>query len=924
MAVVERLYVELIGDSTALLGDFQAASRAAQRMGQQMQDVGKTLSAAITLPLAGVGVAAIKMASDAEEAANKFDVVMGDAADATRARLEELTETIPLTRSEMEKMAAGIQDMLVPMGLARDEAAGMSAEMVALAGDLGSFNNVGTDRVLEAMQSALAGSSEPMRRFGVDTREARLQALALSQGLIDQGEKLDNTSRALAVMAAIQADSTDAMGDAARTVDSTANSFRFLARDVKDITIAIGQVLIPIIQPLVDKLRDAVEALKGMSDAQRRTIVVMGLVAAAAGPVIVALGLLTSALGTLGVAIVGLNAALGPAGWLVLGLGAVALAVKAFADRAQDATTPLENYQKALRGLTREALLHEQAVTTIQFFDAKEAGASVEVLDLLIRKSVAIADEFGRLNAPVEQLKATMDGVADATERVAAAASSITVPDVGRADAPGNAGVVGGPLGNIPLAMEALFGLDAAAEELGNELDETRGAAGLLSRATSGVSQDFSNLAGAFAAGGVVGVMIAGITSIFSSAERQARRIEAARQNFERVLDAYVNELADLSRWEQVERAAVEGAKAALQALTDQFIVGIKSDKIREQAQAAFGNAIEGLDIEALEGLLAQFGPEGQAILEEFKRRMEEVNRLREEEATEAERAAEAAAEAARQLKQAAFDAAKIKVGDVFADFTARDLALKGDDRGAFAAELTANARQEIAALQELVDAGALSESALTRLAAIINGEVNAALEDFDQAARNAAEAALEAARAEQFRQMVDTENLRIRLLVAQGLDDEAFALKQSLELLNAVEAGRSEEYIALLKQVHAQEAANRAAQEQASALTKQADAARDATRAIDGTLRVLGGPAGLTERLAEYRNRALRGGAADFGVSSPDFSGGGAVVNNGDTTFNVTINAAPGQDGGELYEQFKTRFRRDQQLGGVNPFGGV
>ena len=227
-----------------------------QRTGQQMRSIGAGLTAGVTLPIAAVGIAAVKMASDAEEAANKFNVVMGPAADRVRAELQKLTETIPLTRSQMEGMTAGIQDMLVPMGVVRTEAADMSLQMVGLAGDLGSFNDVGTDEVLMAMQSALAGSSEPMRRFGVDTREAALKAIALQAGLLSAGQEMNQTARAQAVLLAIQKDSTDAMGDAARTAESVANLMKFLGRDVLQLGISLGQVLIPAVRPLLVHLKE--------------------------------------------------------------------------------------------------------------------------------------------------------------------------------------------------------------------------------------------------------------------------------------------------------------------------------------------------------------------------------------------------------------------------------------------------------------------------------------------------------------------------------------------------------------------------------------------------------------------------------------------------------------------------------------------
>ena len=273
---------------------FLSAVSKLQRTGQQMRSIGAGLTVGVLLPIAAVGIAAVKMASDAEEAANKFNVVMGPAADHVRAELQKLTETIPLTRSQMEGMTAGIQDMLVPMGVARAEAANMSLQMVGLAGDLGSFNDVGTDQVLMAMQSALAGSSEPMRRFGVDTREAALKAIALKAGLLSAGQEMNQTARAQAVLLAIQKDSTDAMGDAARTVESMANLMKFLGRDVLQLGISLGQVLIPAVRPLLVHLKEWVEWLKQLDPQTQKWIVLLGGVAAAAGPVLVVMGLLVT------------------------------------------------------------------------------------------------------------------------------------------------------------------------------------------------------------------------------------------------------------------------------------------------------------------------------------------------------------------------------------------------------------------------------------------------------------------------------------------------------------------------------------------------------------------------------------------------------------------------------------------------------
>lgn len=311
-------------------------------VGRSLSGLGDKLTIGLTLPIVAAAAATFKLASDAEENANKFNVVFGGAAESVRDRLQELTETIPLTRSEMEGLSAGIQDLLVPMGVARETAAGFSGDFVELAGDMASFNNVPVAKVLADIQSALAGSSEPMQKYGVDTKVAALQAIALEEGLIKQGEELNNAARAQAILLQVTRQTSDAQGDAANTVDSAANSVKFLAANFRQLAQDLGEQLIPIVLPLIQSLRDLVATFAGLDDGTKRWIVQIALAFAAIGPLLSIGGRLVSVLGSV-VASVGvsgaataatgsvtaLNAALGKAG-LVAAAGAAGFAVGSF------------------------------------------------------------------------------------------------------------------------------------------------------------------------------------------------------------------------------------------------------------------------------------------------------------------------------------------------------------------------------------------------------------------------------------------------------------------------------------------------------------------------------------------------------------------------------------------------------------------
>jgi hypothetical protein len=255
------------------------------------------------------------------------------------------------------------------------------------------------------------------------------------------------------------------------------------------------------------------------------------------------------------------------------------------------------------------------------------------------------------------------------------------------------------------------------------------------------------------------------------------------------------------------------------------------------------------------------------------------------------------------------------------ASLEARELALAGDDMGAMEAQLRAEGEAELFRADEMRRAGQISEEAFARLAAVIEGEVVQALQEAERAAR-------EAAAAERFRAMVDTENLRVRLLMAQGMGEEARQLQQTLEVLQAVQDGRGAEYVRLLQLVHAEE-------DRAASLAKQRKAIEDTNRAIEDTVRVLNRPTGLRLSLLEWGAQAAQ--STDSRAPSPwrttspvdqrsamTSGGGGQATGSVDrsvTIREVHIHPPPGEDGHALLRRMKTAADQQRDAGGPDPF---
>ena len=253
-----------------MTGASNRASKSSDLLAERSAATGRMLGRMITVGTAALSAMtanSIRLAVAAEETASKFQVVFRGSVVEANARLIELSKTIPLTITQMRGLAAGVQDMLVPMGLVRAEAANLSTEMIRVAGDIGAFNDTDVDQVLRDFQSALSGQIEPLRKFGIFLTQDRLKAIALRDGLIDLGGELTTAARAQATFTAIQEDSSDAMGTAAREVGSTASQLRFLSAGFRQAQENLGKVLLPAFNELITTMNTADE--QGFTPLQR-------------------------------------------------------------------------------------------------------------------------------------------------------------------------------------------------------------------------------------------------------------------------------------------------------------------------------------------------------------------------------------------------------------------------------------------------------------------------------------------------------------------------------------------------------------------------------------------------------------------------------------------------------------------------------
>ena len=140
---------------------------------------------------AGVGATAVALAttigpaSDLEEAINAVNVVFGDNADAIVEYSKNSSMAIGLSAREFNQLSAEMGAMLGNVGIAEDELAGETINLMERASDMASIFNTDVTQAFGAIQSAIKGEFNPLEQFGVKMNMAAINAKALSMGLVD-------------------------------------------------------------------------------------------------------------------------------------------------------------------------------------------------------------------------------------------------------------------------------------------------------------------------------------------------------------------------------------------------------------------------------------------------------------------------------------------------------------------------------------------------------------------------------------------------------------------------------------------------------------------------------------------------------------------------------------------------------------------
>jgi hypothetical protein len=249
------LNVEILGEYKNLAKATKGAQGSFDKLGANFAKVGKNI-AKVTAGIAiGLGAAiasqikpAIDAASDLSESINAVNVSFGDAAEGVLKLGENAARGLGLSKTELFGISVQFSAFAKTIAGEGGDVVKVVDDISNRGADFASVFNLDVSDALAKFQSGLAGSSEPLRAYGIDVSAVTIEAYALANGIGDGSGKLTEQEKILARYGAIMEQTEGVTGDFANTSDGLANQQRILAATIEDTRAEIGEKFMPIMQ----------------------------------------------------------------------------------------------------------------------------------------------------------------------------------------------------------------------------------------------------------------------------------------------------------------------------------------------------------------------------------------------------------------------------------------------------------------------------------------------------------------------------------------------------------------------------------------------------------------------------------------------------------------------------------------------------
>ena len=212
---------------------------------------------------------AMDYSSNLTEVQNVVDVGFGK----YKSKIEDLAKTsiqdYGMSELTAKQIAGRFQSMGTAVGFSQKKMSGMSVELTKLSADMASFYNEDQEKIAKSMQSVFTGTTQPLRKYGIDLTQATLQEWAHKQGIDANIKSMSQAEKTMLRYQYVISQTGAAQGDFARTSNTWANQTRMLQQNFQQLGSTIGQIAINAFKPFVKAMNSTLVQLDKFAKSAR-------------------------------------------------------------------------------------------------------------------------------------------------------------------------------------------------------------------------------------------------------------------------------------------------------------------------------------------------------------------------------------------------------------------------------------------------------------------------------------------------------------------------------------------------------------------------------------------------------------------------------------------------------------------------------
>ena len=233
----------------------------------------------------------------------------------------ELASTIGLTSKQYKDSATSIATYYKNMGITTEESNKLTGETMNLVADLAAITDMPFDDAMGRFKSGLMGNYEALDAFGINLSATTLENSEWVQSLGKSWNSLSDNEKMMAAYNEIVRQSSSATGLASQEAGEFGMKSKYLSERIEEVKGVIGEKLLPVLQPLIEKIADVVEKVANWIEENPKLTQMILIIAGAIGGLLAVLGPIITTIGMLTIAVGAFNVAMLPT------IGTIALVV---------------------------------------------------------------------------------------------------------------------------------------------------------------------------------------------------------------------------------------------------------------------------------------------------------------------------------------------------------------------------------------------------------------------------------------------------------------------------------------------------------------------------------------------------------------------------------------------------------------------